>query len=848
MEKYRFTESDRILLERSPVPMAVYQFVDREVHTLVLSDGFCEIYGYPDQETAYCYVANNVFYNTHPDDLSRTTDAAYRFALEDSAYDVVFRARKYHGTEYRIVHGVGKHVYTPEGVRLAYVWFTDEGAYTGSENFQAVSLNRAFNTVLHEESILKATHFDYLTGLPSMTYFFELADRRKEDLLREGSQPVLLYMDFCGMKHFNTKYGFSGGDDLLKAFAQYLLRTFPNDFCSRFGSDQFMLVTKDEGLEETLEQLFEDCRKLNGGNSLELHVGIYRRQEETVPVTMACDRAKFACNALKGSYASGYNFYSQDLRDEEERQRYVVENLDRAIEEKWIQVYYQPIVRAVSGKACDDEALSRWIDPVEGFLSPADFIPALEKAGTIYKLDLYVLEQILEKIRIQTEAGLDVVPQSVNLSRSDFAACDIVEEIRKRVDAAGFSRSLITIEITESVIGDDFDFMKAQIVRFQELGFPVWMDDFGSGYSSLDVLQSIKFNLIKFDMSFMRRLHDGTGKIILTEMVRMATALGVDTVCEGVETEEQVRFLQEIGCSKLQGYYYSKPIPLSQIMQRYEAGTHHGYENPQESGYFETIGRVNLYDLAVIASEDEDGFQNSFSTLPMAVLEIREGCIRFVRSNPSYRAFMQRFFGLEALEQQETFADPLFAAGSAFMSMLEQCCQTGNRMFYDQDLPDGTRIHSFARRISVNEVTKTTALVVAVLSVLDEPKGTSYENIARALAADYYNIFYVDLETNTYHTYSTHEGEIELEEEQHGGDFFETFRKNGENWLVEEDKAGFLAGFTKENILRKIGENAVFTMRYRLDKEEKPLPLVLRAALVQEGRKQKLIVGIRKAQ
>jgi len=228
------------------------------------------------------------------------------------------------------------------------------------------------------------------------------------------------------------------------------------------------------------------------------------------------------------------------------------------------------------------------------------------------------------------------VPHSINLSRSDFDACDIVEEIRRRVDAAGVAHDRITIEITESVVGSDFGFMKGQIERFQKLGFPVWMDDFGSGYSSLDVLQSIPFDLIKFDMSFMQKLDEGdSGKIILTELMKMATSLGVDTVCEGVETPEQVAFLQEIGCSKLQGYFFEKPLPMARILERYEKGFKFGYENPAESAYYESIGRVNLYDLAVIANEEENAFQNFFNTLPMGIIEINGDRVRFVRTNQS---------------------------------------------------------------------------------------------------------------------------------------------------------------------------------------------------------------------
>ncbi len=179
------------------------------------------------------------------------------------------------------------------------------------------------------------------------------------------------------------------------------------------------------------------------------------------------------------------------------------------------------------------------------------------------KLDLFVTEQVLEKMKKQGEAGLYVVSESVNLSRADFTSCDIVEEIRRRVDAAGLSRDKINIEVTESVIGSDFEFMKSQIERFRSLGFRVWMDDFGSGYSTLDVLQSIRFDLIKFDMRFMKEFNTSEkSRIMLTELIRMAISLGVDTVCEGVETKEQADFLREIGCTMMQGYYFCRPISL----------------------------------------------------------------------------------------------------------------------------------------------------------------------------------------------------------------------------------------------------------------------------------------------
>ena len=410
-----------------------------------------------------------------------------------------------------------------------------------------------------------------------------------------------------------------------------------------------------------------------------------------VHTSVACDRAKMACETLRGRYESAVQYYSPDMSKAADDKQYIIENIDRAVAENWIRVYLQPIVRSVNGKTCDVEALARWIDPNKGFLSPADFIPALEDAGLIWKLDLCMVDRVLEAIQTEMADGFVVVPHSINLSRSDFDACDIVEEIRKRVDAAGVPRDRITIEITESMIGSDPAFMNEQVERFRNYGFPVWMDDFGSGYSSLDILQSFHFDLIKFDMSFMREFNQGeNAKIILTELMRMATSLGLDTVCEGVETEEQVRFLQEIGCSKLQGFYFSKPIPFDTVREMFRDKTLIANENPEESEYYENIGRISLHDLDIISGDEADSFHNVFSTLPMAVLEIAGQTVRYIRNNPSYREFVRRFFKADLSDRQISLDAPVVEYVNGFFRVVRQCCESGNRIYFNERMPDGS--------------------------------------------------------------------------------------------------------------------------------------------------------------
>ena len=824
MERYHFTEEMQAALESLQQPFGIYQFIDKRVVTLVLSDGFCELFGYADRKTAYAEMNADMYKDAHPDDMARLANEALRFATEGGRYEAIYRMRVRDGSGYKVVHAFGKHKYTDEGVRLAHVWYADEGPYDQALGTTKSELNKAFANVLHEQSALKASSYDFLTGLPSMTYFFDLAEAGKEGLLAAGEQPVFLYFDLIGMKFYNRKYGFEEGDNLLRSFSRLMVRTFSNENCCHIGGDHFAAYTKETGVEDTLNRLFFEWHKTNRDKGLPVRVGIYSNGVEDVPASVACDRAKLACDTIRNNYTSMYGYYDKELRDNLVQRQYVLSNIDKAIEDGWIQVYYQPIVRAVNGMVCDEEALARWIDPKRGFRSPDQFIPYLEDAGEIYRVDIYVLERVLEKIKKFQSEGKRIVPQSINLSRSDFDSCDIVEEIRKRVDAAGISHDLITLEITESTIGENFDFIKEQIGRFQRMGFPVWMDDFGSGYSSMDVLQSVRFNLIKFDMSFMKRLDEGeTGKIILTELMKMTTSLGLDTVCEGVETEDQVRFLRAIGCSKLQGYYYSRPLPLDGVVKRIKEGIK--FENPEESSYFQAMGRINLYDLSFLANKDENVLRNTFDTLPMSVMEYNsEGDMaQFTRYNESFKTFAKRFFGIDLSDRGEAFPVPKSGVGSTFMKKVGDCRNNGDRVFIEEKAEDGCVVTSFARRIDTDPVTGKTAAAVAVLSISEPNDGATYAGIARALAADYYNLFYVDVRNGDYIEYSSAIGGDEMDMERRGTNFFESARTDAKERIYEKDQESFLGWFTKENIVRLMDQEGSFTYVYRLMDSGEPV-------------------------
>ena len=825
------------------LPFAVYQFVDKRVVTIALSAGFCELLGYEDRAQAYDDMDHDMYKDTHPDDVARIANAAFLFATQGGKYEVIYRSRVRGSSEYRVIHAQGRHIMTKDGTRLAYVWYTDEGLYHENPVPGETELNRALNGVLRRGSLVKASRYDYLTGLPSMTFFFELAEAAKDTMLKQGKEPVMLFIDLNGMKYYNRRFGFAEGNKLLTACGKLLARFFGNDNCCHIAGDHYAVFTPAEGLEEQLEELFREMETLNDGKSLTVRVGIYSGAIEDVPADTASDRAKFACDSIRQNYASGYNYYDQTLKDEQDRRQYILTHFDEAMKHRHIQVYYQPIVRGINGMVCDEEALARWIDPEKGFLSPADFIPYLEDAGLIWKLDLYVLDRILEKIRILEKANLHLVPQSINLSRSDFDDCDIVEEIRSRVDAAGIERRLITVEVTESMFGRNMEFMKEQVNRFRELGFPVWMDDFGSGYSSLNLLQELRFDLIKFDMVFMRRLNEGeSGKIILTEMMKMAASLGLDTVCEGVETEKQAQFLREIGCSKMQGFYFLRPIPLGQILERYEKGTQIGLENPEESQYYATIGQLSLYDLSMIASEGE-GTADFDNSIPMGILQLGTDSAEFVRMNPAYRRFLSRYILCTTEEAKAgKITLPPEEAGP-FVKRIFDSLAEANRVFLDDYMPDGAGVHVMLRKISTNPVTGKTAVAVAILSVSEAGEGATYASIARTLASDYHTLYYVDLETDDFIEYASPVGREEMTVQRRGTDFFESVLREAETRICERDRELFRKSFRKENILNATDREGSYQISYRLSVSGEPTYAGMKIMRMQNDTRH-IIVGI----
>ena len=692
-----------------------------------------------------------------------------------------------------------------------------------NENRIGHSADNAVDEGFRERNLFREMNYDHLTELPSMTYFFKLAEIGRNNMHCQDIASAVVFLNFNGIKYYNKRYGFAEGDVLIKEFAGLIGEAFGEENCSRFGQDHFALYTQAEGLEQKLVKLFRDTRHLNGGRSLPVRVGIYPDSMGLVEAALACDRAKYASTLQKDDSDSYFKYFDEKMLSRELNQQYIVDNLDRAISEGWIKAFYQPIVRTMGMKVCDEEALARWFDPVKGMLSPADFIPILEDTKLIYKVDLHIVDIIIERIKKQEESGIPTVPVSINLSRTDFEMCDIVEEVNNRFESAGVSKDLVTVEITESVVGQEFDFMKEQIERFQRHGFKVWMDDFGSGYSSLDLLQEMQFDLIKFDMRFMRQFETSPrSRIILTELMRMAQSLGIETICEGVETAEQVEFLTEIGCTKMQGYYFSKPVPVDQIWASIKNGMKYGYENPREEEYNRSIGSINLYDISSISNEETEMSKQYFNTIPMAIYEYGGEELTIVRCNRSFREFLGRYLDAEYTGSSGPIGD-LANVNKQLINIFDECTDTGHRVFMDDKMPDGSVVHSMITKLTVNPVSNVSAYVVAVLDIITETENTvTFANAAQALSSDYMYLYYVDVATGSFVEYSHDNGGRGLSAERRGDDFFAEARRDITVMIYDADRDALLETFTKENIMKNVNENGVFVLTYRLMIEDVP--------------------------
>ena len=409
-----------------------------------------------------------------------------------------------------------------------------------------------------------ARNHDKLTGLPNellfSNYVLDLLFRNRK------KRYAFVVFDLENFKAFNERLGFEEGDNALRFMASVFKSLFGERYVMHVSCDTFRVVCDAAGVESKIKEAHDKIRGFSTQGVLEIKAGVYVQRVENENVERCFMRARLAEATTKGVYDEYLAVYVDEMGARERLKMYLIAHIDDAVKNEYIKVYYQPVVDINTNKLCSFEALARWDDPEHGFLPPFEFVGILEDAHLIQKLDLFMLKKICEKYRKETNLGHKCVPISFNLSRLDFKLSDIYKELTRLTKEYDVPHKMIHIEITESVLdGDEDGYIREQVTRFQKDGFEVWMDDFGSGFSSLNVLKDYDFDFLKIDMMFLRNFTEKS-KVIIRAIVEMAKLLHIGTLSEGVETKEHLDFLKEIGCDRVQGYYYSKPLPYDEVM------------------------------------------------------------------------------------------------------------------------------------------------------------------------------------------------------------------------------------------------------------------------------------------
>jgi len=421
------------------------------------------------------------------------------------------------------------------------------------------------------EDITEFSEKDVLTGGYNRRGFIRITERLLNEV-PDRTKYAVLFFNVKNFKAVNELFGVESGDVVL----QNIFRTLTHSKLSpvitaRVESDHFVCLVENKNLD--FEELTSVCdnKFVKDGKCMNLIIrcGIFYVEEKPMKISGMIDRAKLAKRYITDEYVQPYMVYDHSMQVAYIDKAKLAGELQEGIAKEQFKVYYQPVIDTKTGKIASAEALIRWIHPDKGFISPALFIPALEENGHISELDFYVLKKVWQFINDRCENNKFVVPISVNLSWMDFYDEIMMEKILKEMDRfrENGREHMARFEITETSYAAIRENRSGILESLRIKNAKILLDDFGSGFSSFGMLQDYDFDILKIDMSFIRKIGENPKtKSIVHSIIGMAHEIGIKTVAEGVETEEQVSFLRQSGCDYIQGYYYSKPLPEEEFV------------------------------------------------------------------------------------------------------------------------------------------------------------------------------------------------------------------------------------------------------------------------------------------
>lgn len=421
-----------------------------------------------------------------------------------------------------------------------------------------------------EKERYRSTH-DMLTGLYNREYFYE--DVRRIIAEQPDREYYMVCTNIKDFKLVNDLFGAKLGDDILIRLAEVMKLSLPEEtVCGRMESDHFaFFIPKELYKEDVLIAGVNEVTRMIYSSEYQMiiHIGVYAVQKTDRDAAVMCDRANMAIGTVKDNYESMAAYYDEKLMERVMHAKRLVSEFDSALEEEQFVMFLQPQV-ATDGTVLGAEALVRWIHPERGMIPPGEFIGVFENAGLIYRLDQYIWELAAKKLKEWKINGREDLHISVNISTKDFYYLDIYKTFTNLVEQYGIAPEKLKLEITETALMMDLDKQLVLLDKLQNYGFCVEIDDFGSGYSSLNMLKNIHADVLKLDMGFLRETQnrERTG-IILQMVVDLAKQLQMTVISEGVENKEQVDYLTQAGCDMFQGYYFARPVAVSEFEERY---------------------------------------------------------------------------------------------------------------------------------------------------------------------------------------------------------------------------------------------------------------------------------------
>lgn len=538
------------LIDSVPGGIGVWKVTDK-VQVEYFNDGFCRQFGYDREEFQEKF----------------TKDLTVLWVGGDTEY-ILKRLRENQDSSDRIslVHQVRRKDQILRWFSLNALKYKEED---GVPVYRIVNIDvteSRENELLIEqknEELRYLLEHDALTGLYNRSTFC----RKTADFLRQNPNGTynMVQFDIERFKVINELYGNFMGDRILLLIAEGLQKCLKDKGTyGRLEADHFAvcLPAGTEELQYVREQMDKSLASVKIEQKINLYYGVYTVEDRDMSVDLMCDRANLALRTVKGNSNRSYAVYNDELYQVVLSEQQLTNSMEEALLQRQFEVYYQPVVDLKTGEVVSAEALVRWNHPEKGMVSPGFFIPFFEHNGFIIKLDAYIREEVCRNIMELGRRGLNCVPVSVNVSRLEFYDPNLCRSIIDLTERYRLEPGMMRLEITESAYTDNPQQLLAAMKELQNYGFQVLMDDFGSGYSSLNMLKDVPVDILKMDMKFLENQGiSGRGPEILASLVRMAKKLGMHTIAEGIETKEQGDFLRSVGCEYGQGYYYARPMP-----------------------------------------------------------------------------------------------------------------------------------------------------------------------------------------------------------------------------------------------------------------------------------------------